>query len=394
MQAGLRLKGIETRLAVAPTLGCAWACSRHAPQNSTIIEGGREQSKKALAPLPITALRISAKTTQALQELNITKIEHLINLPPKALRTRFDRELVLRLNQALGIEQETILAVPFVSSLRVGRNFEGAITQLEALQQSAQLLLTQLLLQVADQSLKISRLIIELKTVEAPTLCKEIPLSLPSREQSHLSKLLKTHIERLSMGAGVESIALHVPATQHIESHGTAFIASAKQDSFQSKDPYQDSELAKLVDSLYEQLGEHNVLQVAPTESHIPEKSISYVSLVERMRNGQRHSQPRGSASQRLVQADRPSMLFYQPREIRAMAVLPDTPPFWLKWQQQTHQIRSGIGPERIAPEWWGNSNQLFETRDYFKVQIPNGLWLWIFRDLTSSKWFLHGIWA
>ena len=388
VQAGLRSKGIETRLAVAPTLGCAWAVSRYGRQTSTIIAADCKHSKAAIAQLPTAALRISEKNQQALHELNITRIQHLLDLSPKALRTRFDRELIMRLNQALGIEQEPLLAVPFIESLRVARTFDGAVTQFDTIKQCAELLLEQLVLQITERSQKLSRLIIEIKTLGAPTICKEVPLSLPSNERSHLSKLLHTHLERLSMGHGVESLALHAPATEQQKAYEESFVSS-QEEQLAPKDIATHSELAKLLDSLYEQLGERNVLQMAPAESHIPEKTIRYISMADRLNNGHCNRQ-----QARIAQADRPSMLFYQPREIRAMAVLPDTPPFWLKWQQQTYQIIAGIGPERIAPEWWGNRDALFETRDYFKVQLPNGLWLWIFRDLERSKWFLHGIWA
>ena len=44
---------------------------------------------------------------------------------------------------------------------------------------------------------------------------------------------------------------------------------------------------------------------------------------------------------------------------------------------------------ERITTEWWQGP----QTRDYFKVQTAAGQWLWVYRQLETSRWFVHGIW-
>jgi len=36
----------------------------------------------------------------------------------------------------------------------------------------------------------------------------------------------------------------------------------------------------------------------------------------------------------------------------------------------------------------------LSSTRDYFKIQNDSGRWLWIYRALETSRWFVHGQWV
>ena len=83
---------------------------------------------------------------------------------------------------------------------------------------------------------------------------------------------------------------------------------------------------------------------------------------------------------------------------MHAMAALPDSPPSWIKWKGQKFKIEDGLGPERIAPEWWQQKEQeRFGapvescTRDYFKVLLPSGTWVWLFREIETSNWFVHG---
>ena len=94
-------------------------------------------------------------------------------------------------------------------------------------------------------------------------------------------------------------------------------------------------------------------------------------------------------------------MLLAQPEPIQVMATTPDGPPQWLRWRGVEQRIVSSAGPMRLAPQWWKASrNRAIEppshqgTRDYFKVQDEAGRWLWIFRRLDTSRWFVHDVWT
>ena len=45
-------------------------------------------------------------------------------------------------------------------------------------------------------------------------------------------------------------------------------------------------------------------------------------------------------------------------------------------------------GPERIETSWWCGSTI---RRDYWRVEIDNGRWLWVYRNLDDHRWYLHG---
>ncbi len=64
--------------------------------------------RSALAALPVAALRLPADTVAALARLGLTRIEDLMGLPRASLARRFGREVVHRLDQALGVEPEPV----------------------------------------------------------------------------------------------------------------------------------------------------------------------------------------------------------------------------------------------------------------------------------------------
>ena len=48
-------------------------------------------------------------------------------------------------------------------------------------------------------------------------------------------------------------------------------------------------------------------------------------------------------------------------------------------------------GPERIESGWWDGADV---ARDYYLARGLHGAQLWVFRDLRSGTWCVHGLWA
>ena len=269
------------------------------------------------------------------------------------------------------------------------RVFDSPIENLEQLKIQAEQLLSELLKKIDRNLHKVARFSIEIKQLNQPKLCKEICLNLATSDEKHLWRLLKTKLENISLlspltaYSGIEHLTLYLPKTENFTCKNSNFLPPSADS---SENPLQASSFLELIDSLKEQLGPKNVLCLEPQTTHIPEQVSRYVPATKALLK-------KNSVAE-IAQTDRPSLLFYQPQPIAAMAVLPDTPPFWLKWKNTTYRIISGIGPERIEPEWWGRDNELCLSRDYFKVQLPCGTWLWIYREIVRSSWFVHGIWA
>ena len=131
----VRQQGYQGRMALADTLGAAWGLARyglgphpsHEPLQPTDSLSTRDprtrdiwpaprrvapgETRQALRPLPVQALRLSDTTVQLLQRLGIERIEQLLDLPRAGLAARLGDEVLQRWDQATG-ELEEIL-VPY-----------------------------------------------------------------------------------------------------------------------------------------------------------------------------------------------------------------------------------------------------------------------------------------
>jgi protein ImuB len=110
-------------------------------------------------------------------------------------------------------------------------------------------------------------------------------------------------------------------------------------------------------------------------------------------------SQQQSPAMAMMLQADRPTALLERPETIDVMSVTPEGPPQWLRWRGGEYAVIASSGPERIAEEWWRSAEFDCRARDYFRVQINDGRWLWVFRvrggnEDAGAGWFVHGEWT
>ena len=91
--------GMTARAALAETPGAAWALSHFAEGDRVVKPGAIE---KALAPLPVAALRLGPAAVAGLTRLGLKRIGDLYALPRAPVTLRFGDEVMRRLGQALG----------------------------------------------------------------------------------------------------------------------------------------------------------------------------------------------------------------------------------------------------------------------------------------------------
>ena len=147
-----------------------------------------------------------------------------------------------------------------------------------------------------------------------------------------------------------------------------------------------------LIDRLSARFGEHRVQRFVPQDTHIPEAAAVAVPAQEDDFDG---------TWKRTNQNDpprRPLRLLQQPEPIKqGLPTAPDGAPAFFQWRQCRHEVAYAEGPERIAMEWWKNSEP---TRDYFRIETRQGLRFWIYRDGSyrqdglNPRWYLQGIFA
>ncbi len=147
--------GYSSRLAIADTAGAAWAMahrqsSRAAAERVVIVPPGDE--RRALAPLPLAALRLSAEVIEMLTELGIRSIGALAGLPRDALHGRFGPEPLRQLDRAWDARADVVTAEKPWEPLEVEWPFEFPTDRRATIEAAVERLLARLTDSLAAQS--------------------------------------------------------------------------------------------------------------------------------------------------------------------------------------------------------------------------------------------------
>src|ERR1700722_14858024 len=211
--------GLPARLAVADTPGMAWALARFHPFREdgdprlyVILPSGQEA--KALAPLPVEALRLSAAPRRTLPRLGFKPVGALLDKPRAPFAARFPAELLRRIDQALGRSEEPlipIVAPPVYHTLRY--LLEPLLTQ-EAIVALASRLMHTLMHVLTRDDVGARALRLSLYRVDGAVETIDIGLTLPTRNVAHIVRLIDLKLEKLAAaedaGFGFEAVGLAV----------------------------------------------------------------------------------------------------------------------------------------------------------------------------------------
>ncbi|MEM8494418.1 MAG: DNA polymerase Y family protein [Planctomycetota bacterium] len=376
LASALRRGGFAARVATAPTYGAAWAVAHFDDPPIKVVEDG--DLRDALSPLPVDALRLDARTVDALAEVGLDTIGQLAALARASLPSRYGNEVLHRLDQAFGHAFESIEPIPEPTPPGVCRDFAGPVKNLEAIALAGRQLLGELCRRLLELESGATRFRLDLDRYEATDLTLWFSTSRPSRDERHLWQLLWPKLEHAHLGHGVETMVLTATATVRLRH---------QQIGPEVPEAQYDRALGELLDRLDARLGSGRMMRVTPHESHLPERAYRRHAGVE----------ARVPPNTEVTASPRPSRLLYPPEPVQVMAVTPDGPVVNLTWHGESLPVTQSIGPERITDEWWrGRTGQ----RDYFRVCTQDGRWLWVFRSgrhdgrSPRGSWFVHGVWA
>ncbi len=376
--------GLSLQIAVADTAGCAHAVARHVPAGRPVtVEPGAH--RKAIALLPIAALRLPPADVEGLRKLGFERIEQLIGAPRGPLAKRFGRELHRRLDQALGTLPEPIEPVFPEALPRARRGFMEPIATAEAFAQVIGDLALDVAVQLGRAGKGARRLDCYFHRVDGQTQAIRIGTAAPSRDAKHLAKLLSAKIETIEPGLGIEAMTLVAPL---VEDQG------ARQGEGLASLAHRGPDLAALVDALANRFSQRGLMRAVPSPSVMPERSVAFAPALQ------------GCESS--VWADdlpRPSRMLARPEPIDVIALLPDDAPRMFVWRRKRYRVTQGDGPERLHGEWWRDGGIEGETplsvRDYYQVETEGGGRYWLFRlgdgvhsSTGSMRWFMHGAFA
>ncbi|WP_119390087.1 Y-family DNA polymerase [Taklimakanibacter lacteus] len=375
---------LAARCAIAGTPGAAWALSHHAPHLPLCLGEGKERA--ALRPLPVAALRLCPDSQATLRRLGFKRIGMLIDAPRAPFAARFEKELLMRLDQALGVRPEALHYIAPPPVYHVQRSFLDPIFVQEIIIATARRLVERLTPKLIRDAVGIRTLRLTLHRVDGAVQHLDIGLAAPTRDPAHIARLLSLKLDGLGQGLeagfGFDCIGLSVTLPEKLAAR-QGDLASP-----QDEGPTAEKQ-ALLIDALRQRLGAESVRQLLAVESHIPERAG-----ISRKAEEAQPAWPEPDADD-----PRPVLLLPEAESAEVTALIPDGPPRQFRWRGKAHSIMVAQGPERIADEWW-RSDADGLTRDYYCLENSAGQRFWLYREglygreTASPRWFVHGFFA
>jgi len=357
----LKSLGYSFRLGIAPT-----------PQGATVlaraglgtIAATQALLRRQLDPLPLALLSLPDEALAALHGIGLQRIGELLPLPAAAIAQRFGPAASLYLQRLRGAAHEPQRHVRAPARFASRCEFSGAVTDTTALLFPLQRLLAGLqgYLRSLDRAVQRYTLCLEHHRSHAPRLTRlVIGLARPGRDAAQLLALARERLAATELAAPVLGLAIEADELlQPLVLQGDLFSHAAQH----------SEQLQHSIDRLIARLGEAAVQSLDSVADHRPERAwrrgvaqIAASAALPGAPPAHAHASPTPS---------RPCWLLPQPREI-------DTPRELL------------AGPERIESGWWDGADI---ARDYYLARGEQGAQLWVFRDLRSGAWCLHGLWA
>jgi protein ImuB len=375
--------GIDAYGAISSSPGLSWAITRFG--SGGIVP--TDQADCALAPLPVGALRLDETMIQSLQKLGLRYVGDLMQAPRGPLTRRFGAQLLLRLDQALGEEEEPISPRLPVASLSAERRLVepiGAEDDILAVTGEIAVSLKPSL-EARGAGGRVFELV--LFRVDGRVFRIASGTSQPLRDPQRIARLFAERLQAvhddLDAGYGFEILRLNVLRHEPFD---------LLQEDFEG-DRQKDISLSAFIDRVSARLGEDCLQSFQLRESHVPERAVVAIPAIERAR----HRKGNGVAPP--LRSDRPLRLLAMPEPVEAvLAEVPDGPPQIFRWRRLRYQVTRSEGPERLAMEWWVDGADV-RPRDYFRIEDGVGHRFWIYRQglyggAIAPDWYMHGLFA
>lgn len=201
IQLELSQRGYTVKVAVANTIGAAWALARYGNHNLPIDSPNINESLNSLPP---EALRLEKTVIDRLYKLGLNTLDRFMNIPLSSLRRRFGAELVQRIEQFNGTREECIHPLkaldpyeeklPCMEPIRTAKGIEIAIEKL----------VNRICNRLAKEGKGIRKAKMISYRVDGKLIPIEIGTNRPTVNKKHLLDLFVLQIQMIEPALGIE----------------------------------------------------------------------------------------------------------------------------------------------------------------------------------------------
>ena len=361
------------RVAVADGVGAAWGLARFGPERTAVLpaDGGDDRLER----LPAAALRLPAKPLATLRELGVGTVGEVRRLPRASLPSRFGPAVAERLDQFFGTTPEPVEPIRPPEPVAAVWEGEHHPVARDALARVCDELIADVLNRLsAERGVREAAFVFAAESDGEP---RTVPLATarPTRDAARLASLLALKLDRLEVRPP-RRVTLTVSAHERLRVARTTLFDGGDDG---------EPELDALIETLSGRLGPDRVRRAEPTGDPLPERSFRLVpAIVGGLKD---YPKPAG-----WLAGTRPTVLLESPEPVRVLSLIPDGPPFRLTRRgRPAADVPAAWGPERIQTGWRTGPRV---ERDYWRAELADGERVWLFRDLKTGRWFLHGLFA
>jgi protein ImuB len=357
LREGFASMGYTASIAVAPTAKTAGWLARVG--NARIVDEAHLQS--VVEALPVSLLRCSEDTLDALSALGVKSMGELMQLPRDGVARRFGQALLDEPDRALGklADPRNYFTPP--PRFHAALELPAEVTHAEALLFAGKRLLAQLEGYLGARSGGVQRFSFKLAHREGPATRVDVGLVTPSRDAAHFAVLLREQLGRLALRDPVRALVL--------EASDIVPVAGATA-SLLAEDKAAPGDWPRLIERLRSRLGSDAVHTVAMAADHRPEKASVTMEPGSKQMKLELPQSP----------GERPFWLLEPPRELKEIDAAP----------HYGGRLTLVAGPERIETGWWDGHEA---RRDYFIGRTPDNSLVWVYRE-PARGWYLHGLFA
>jgi protein ImuB len=266
----LERRGVASRIAIADTLGAAWATARFAEMSESAVILPAGKARAALAPLPVEALRLDPITAQGLRRVGLKRIGDLYAMPRDALARRFGGTVARLLDQALDHLPEPLSPLGEAPARRVRLSFAEPIADPADLILAMERLTADLVHRLAQEGTGARRLDLGFHRVDGRVERIRLGTARPSRDPRHLAALFKERLDTVDPGLGIEDMILAAFTVEPLPPEQIDFPGQNAGNEVNG--------IASLIDRLGNRLGPAALSRIEPRDSYIPECASVRVS--------------------------------------------------------------------------------------------------------------------
>jgi protein ImuB len=363
-----------------------------------------------VARLPVSALRCDPAVHHALRRAGLNHIGALASRPRTVLASRFGEKVTHQLARLLGEIDSPIIPRRSRPKIHCEVRFAEPIGHAESVRRAMTELAEDAIRQLSERGEGARAVEVALYRCDGAISQLGIETAAPTRDVALIMRLFAERIDALcdplDPGFGYDQITLHIRAAEPL---------NADQSDFESSAAKAREELAALLARLATRLGSECVTRWQMLDSHVPEGVFIDGAAINSGLCKHRSPEPvEGRLAEKRPSTGsglrfnftepnpltRPLLLLDPPEAVKAIAEVPDGPPYRFRWRGSQHRVVQHEGPERIAMPWWdGRRKEARLTRDYYRVEDDNGHRFWLFRhglyeEKPDPDWYVHGLFA